>query len=73
MEITRKQKAVAYLRVSSKDQEKEGNSIPAQKRIIEDYALKNNFNVVKIFKEAETAKKAGRKELTVCIAILLIM
>ena len=70
MEITRKQKAVAYLRVSSKDQEKEGNSIPAQKRIIEDYALKNNFNVVKIFKEAETAKKAGRKEFTKMIEYL---
>lgn len=64
MEIKRRLKAIAYLRVSSKEQEREGNSILAQKRIIEDYALKNHFDVIKIFQEAETAKKAGRKEFS---------
>lgn len=51
-----------YVRVSSKDQEREGYSIPAQKKLIFDYAKKNNFEIVKIFEEAETAKHAGRKQ-----------
>jgi site-specific DNA recombinase len=51
--------AVLYARVSSKDQE-QGFSIPAQQRLLEDYAVKNGLTVVKAFVEAETAKKAGR-------------
>jgi site-specific DNA recombinase len=60
MEI--KKKAIIYARVSSKEQEKEGFSIPAQISFLKDYAAKNGIRVVKIFKEAETAKKAGRKQ-----------
>lgn len=61
MEITKRKKAVMYLRVSSREQEK-GFSISAQREYLKEYAKKNNFNVVKVFKEAETAKKAGRRE-----------
>ena len=53
--------AVAYGRVSSKKQEDEGFSIPAQVKLLKTYAEKNNINLVKIFTESETAKKAGRK------------
>ena len=54
-------KAVIYARVSSKGQEKEGFSIPAQIKFLTEYAKKNLFIIDKIFQESETAKKAGRK------------
>ena len=36
-------KAVAYARVSSKEQEKEGFSIPAQQKLLQSYAANNRF------------------------------
>lgn len=53
-------KAVLYARVSSKEQEQEGYSIPAQLKLLNEYADKNNFEVVQEFIDNETAKKAGR-------------
>lgn len=55
-------KAVLYARVSSKEQEKEGYSIPSQIRLLKDYALKHQIEVVKEFSEAETAKLSGRNK-----------
>ena len=52
--------AVLYSRVSSKDQEKEGFSIPAQEKLLRSYALGANFRVVGEYVDVETAKKAGR-------------
>lgn len=54
-------KSVIYARVSSKDQEKEGFSIPAQIKLLQEYAEKNDLEIVKIFQETESAKIAGRK------------
>lgn len=51
---------VIYARVSSKEQDRGGFSIPAQLELLNDYAKKNNLIVAKVFTEAETAKKAGR-------------
>ena len=53
-------KVVIYARVSSKEQEKEGYSIPAQLELLRKYALKNNYTVVKEFEDVETAKSSGR-------------
>ncbi|MGB8657427.1 MAG: recombinase family protein [Candidatus Zixiibacteriota bacterium] len=53
-------KAVLYARVSSKEQEKEGYSIPAQLRLLKEYAQKNSLTIVKEFIDVETAKQAGR-------------
>ncbi len=53
-------KAVIYARVSSKDQENEGFSIPAQLKLLKEYSSKNNFTIVEEFTDVETAKKAGR-------------
>lgn len=53
-------KVVIYARVSSKRQEEEGYSIPAQLKFLNEYAAKNNFIVVKEFIDSETAKKSGR-------------
>ena len=55
-------KAVLYARVSSREQEKEGFSIPAQVKLLEEYANRNNLTIVEHFSEAETAKSAGREE-----------
>ena len=55
-------KAVLYARVSSKEQEKEGFSIPAQEKLLREYAHKNNIKVVKEFTDVETAKTAGRTQ-----------
>lgn len=53
-------KAIIYVRVSSKEQKQEGYSIPAQKKLLADYAKANDFDVVKEFEDDETAKSAGR-------------
>ena len=56
-------KAVLYLRVSSKEQ-MEGSSIETQERICTDYALRNEYEIDRIFTEkGESAKTADRTEL----------
>jgi site-specific DNA recombinase len=65
-----RQKAVIYVRVSSKEQEREGFSIPAQKKYLNEYALKNDLTVVKIFEESESAKSAGRSQFKKLIEFL---
>jgi len=46
--------------VSTKDQEREGFSIPAQKRLLREYAQQQGISIVEEFVDTETAKKAGR-------------
>jgi len=41
--------AVLYARVSSKDQEKEGYSIPAQLKLLREYAQKNELELTREF------------------------
>lgn len=53
-------KAVIYVRVSSKEQKQEGYSIPAQKKLLSDYARAKGFKIAKEFEDDETAKSAGR-------------
>src|SRR4051812_15426919 len=52
--------AVKYGRVSSKEQEKEGFSIPAQLKLLDQYAQSQGLKVVREFVDAETAKRTGR-------------
>ena len=54
--------AVIYARVSSKDQEREGFSIPAQIKLLREYAQSHGFEVVHEFVDVETAKITGRKQ-----------
>ncbi len=61
---------VIYARVSSKNQEKEGFSIPAQLDLLRDYAQKHNINVVREFVESESAKKAGRTQFNEMLKFL---
>lgn len=59
MEYVRK-KCVTYTRVSSKEQEKEGFSIPAQQKLLNSYATEHQLSVVREFQDVETAKQSGR-------------
>jgi site-specific DNA recombinase len=52
--------ATLYARVSSKEQEKEGFSIPSQLRVLRAYAIGLGLNVVREFVDVETAKDTGR-------------
>jgi site-specific DNA recombinase len=54
--------AVIYARVSSKDQEREGYSIPAQLKLLREYAKAHEFEIVHEFIDVETAKTTGRKQ-----------
>ncbi len=59
--LGQKPQAAIYARVSSKEQEKEGYSIPAQLKLLRDHARVHGLKVVREFTDVETAKKAGRK------------
>ena len=54
--------AILYARVSSREQEKEGYSIPAQQKAICGYAIEEGYEVVGKFIDVESAGKTGRKE-----------
>jgi site-specific DNA recombinase len=52
--------AVKYGRVSSKEQEKEGFSIPAQFKLLDQYAQTQGLRILREFVDVETAKRPGR-------------
>lgn len=52
--------AVIYARVLSKEQEKEGFSIPAQLKLLNNYAAAQGFSVVQKYVDVETAEQTGR-------------
>jgi len=62
--------AVLYARVSSREQEREGFSIPAQQALLKKYAADNGFAIVEEFIDVETAKKSGRASFTKMLAML---
>lgn len=51
---------LAYERVSSKEQEKEGFSIPAQQKLLLDYAANQGISIAQEYTDIETAKQSGR-------------
>lgn len=59
--------AVMYARVSSKGQEKEGFSIPAQLKLLRGYAAEHSFTVIQEYVDVETAKRAGRTDFTAMV------
>ncbi|HOY80054.1 MAG TPA: recombinase family protein, partial [Hyphomonadaceae bacterium] len=63
-------RVVAYVRVSSKDQEREGFSIPAQSKLLNDYADTNRLAIVEEFADVETAKRSGRSNFTAMVQYL---
>jgi DNA invertase Pin-like site-specific DNA recombinase len=59
--------AVIYARVSSKEQEKEGFSIPAQLKLLRGYAAEQHFTILQEYVDVETAKRAGRTGFTAMV------
>jgi site-specific DNA recombinase len=55
-----RKQAVIYARVSSKEQEKEGFSIPSQLKLLKEYASANGFTGAQEYVDVETAKQTGR-------------
>ena len=55
-----KKAAVIYARVSTKEQEREGFSIPAQLKLLREYASQKNIKILKEFTDSETGGKSGR-------------
>jgi site-specific DNA recombinase len=54
--------AFIYARVSSREQEREGYSIPAQRKLLTEYAASRGLEVIYVFVDVESAKNPGRKE-----------
>ena len=56
--------AIIYIRVSTTEQAENGYSLKTQKEICQEYANRNNYKVLRIFKEeGESAKTSNRTEL----------
>ena len=64
------QTAVIYARVSSREQEREGYSIPAQRKLLNEYAHVRGFRVQQEFIDVESAKNPGRKEFGKMLRLL---
>ncbi|MBI4480955.1 MAG: recombinase family protein [Acidobacteria bacterium] len=63
-------KAVLYAHVSSKDQERDGYSIPAQLKLLREYAGSRRFQLIREFIDIETAKIIGRKQFDEMVRFL---
>ena len=61
--------AVLYVRVSSKEQE-QGFSIPAQRKLLTEYAGQHSVHLLREFEDVETAKRAGRTAFGEMVALL---
>lgn len=62
--------AFSYARVSSREQEREGYSIPAQRKLLVEYARTRGFSIKRDFIDIESAKNPGRKEFTNMLRLL---
>ena len=57
-------RAVIYVRVSTKEQVDEGNSLSTQEKMCREYTSKNGYEVVHVYiEQGESAKTALRTEL----------
>lgn len=56
-----KQKVVAYLRVTTREQAELGYSLEAQRGSIRDYAEKNNLEIIEEFSDVGSMLKTNRK------------
>ncbi len=56
-------KCVIYCRVSSKEQEETGYSLPSQEKLLVEYANRKGFEVVRSFAPAESASGAKQRKI----------
>ncbi len=57
------EKAVIYARVSSREQEETGYSLPAQEKLLSDYAARKEYDIVKVFSISESASGAKQRQV----------
>jgi DNA invertase Pin-like site-specific DNA recombinase len=62
--------AFSYARVSSREQEREGYSIPAQRKLMAEYVRTRGFSIEREFIDIESAKNPGRKQFTNMLHLL---
>ena len=55
-------KTVIFCRVSSKEQEIEGYSLPAQKKLLQEYTDSKDYKVQKIFSISESASTSKQRK-----------
>ena len=48
-------KSVLFARVSSREQEETGYSLPSQEKLLKDYAERRSFDITKVFSISESA------------------
>ena len=68
--MNQRKRVVIYARVSSEEQEKEGFSIPAQLKLLKEYAASEGYEIVSEFIDVETAKKSGRTNFNEMVKFL---
>ena len=66
--INKKQTAILFCRVSSKEQEETGYSLPSQKKLLTDYSQAKDYKIDKIFSLSESA--GGHKQRKVFLEML---
>jgi DNA invertase Pin-like site-specific DNA recombinase len=64
-------KAVIYARVSSRGQEETGYSLPAQEKLLREYAERKGFEVVRIFSVSESASGKHKGKSSMRCSLLL--
>ena len=55
--------AVIFCRVSSRDQEETGYSLPAQEKFLLDYSQRKSLDIVKVVSTAESASRKKRRQV----------
>lgn len=60
---TKNKRAVIYCRVSSREQEETGYSLPAQEKLLNEYATRKDLRVVKVFSVAESASGSKQRKI----------
>ncbi len=64
-------KAVIYARVSSREQEETGYSLPSQEKLLKEYAQRKELHIVKVFSIAESS--SGTKQRKIFDEMMLFM
>ncbi len=60
---TSSQACVLYCRVSSREQEETGYSLPSQEKLLSEYAERKEFRITKIFSVAESASGSKQRQV----------
>ena len=68
--MNQRKRVVIYARVSSEEQKKGGFSTSAQLKLLRDYGVKNDYEIVGEYEDTETAKVTGRTRFNEMVKFL---